>query len=100
MSEAQVNQLRWQCRRGMLELDYLLEGFLDNSYPDQSKAQQEIFRQFLNTSDPQLQAWLILNEEPPEGYLQLVGQITHRTPQNPLNLTKRNRSAPSRREAE
>ena len=76
MPEPRINQLRWQCRRGMLELDYLLEGFLDNSYPTLTSAQQDIFQQFLNTSDPQLQAWLILNEDPPERYLQLVQQIT------------------------
>ncbi|MCW9022639.1 MAG: succinate dehydrogenase assembly factor 2, partial [Sedimenticola sp.] len=29
-----LGQLRWQCRRGMLELDYILVGFLDQHFTD------------------------------------------------------------------
>ncbi|MGH8753044.1 MAG: succinate dehydrogenase assembly factor 2, partial [Burkholderiales bacterium] len=28
-----MNRLRWNCRRGMLELDLVLTGFLDKHYP-------------------------------------------------------------------
>ncbi|MDJ0806588.1 MAG: succinate dehydrogenase assembly factor 2, partial [Gammaproteobacteria bacterium] len=31
--DAELNRLRWQCRRGMLELDLLLLGFLETRYP-------------------------------------------------------------------
>ena len=29
MTEGELNRLRWQCRRGVLELDLVLERFLD-----------------------------------------------------------------------
>lgn len=59
-----VKQLRWQCRRGMLELDYLLEGFLEQYYEGLSAAQQQRFIELLRYTDPELQRWLILGDEP------------------------------------
>jgi antitoxin CptB len=52
-------RLRWQCRRGLLELDYLLEAFLDTLYPTLSAAEQEQFIRLLACPDPDLQAWII-----------------------------------------
>ncbi|MFZ1712954.1 MAG: succinate dehydrogenase assembly factor 2, partial [Nitrosomonas sp.] len=35
----EVNRIRWRCRRGMLELDIVLQRFLDNQYARLSESQ-------------------------------------------------------------
>lgn len=52
-------RLRWQCRRGMLELDLILKAFLDNSYANLTAENQALFERLLNYSDDALYAYLI-----------------------------------------
>lgn len=52
-------RLRWQCRRGMLELDLLLITFLDKSFQSLSLQQREDFNTLLMQSDFILYTWLI-----------------------------------------
>lgn len=40
-----LSRLRWQCRRGMLELDELLEGFLNKTYVNMSAEQKQTSKQ-------------------------------------------------------
>jgi len=47
-------RLRWQCRRGMLELDLLLNAFLDNAYAKLSIGEQQIFQALLEYPDQTL----------------------------------------------
>lgn len=47
-------RLRWQCRRGMLELDELLLGYLEHGYPTAPDADQQTFHSLLNLSDQEL----------------------------------------------
>ena len=47
-------RLRWQCRRGMLELDELLQGYLDRSYADADAHEQGAFRALLKLSDQEI----------------------------------------------
>ena len=54
-----TDRLRWQCRRGMLELDLLLEGFLDQGYDALSDEQKTLFVRVLNTEDQLLLDWLM-----------------------------------------
>ena len=56
--------LYWRCRRGMLELDLLLQGFLERGYPDLDEAGRRTFERLLESPDPQLHA-LLLGHEPP-----------------------------------
>ncbi len=53
------NRLRWQCRRGMLELDLLLLDFLESRYSQLDEASQEAFVALLEYPDQSLQHWLI-----------------------------------------
>ena len=41
--QERYRRLRWQCRRGMLELDLLLSRFLDAAYADLTKQQRRDF---------------------------------------------------------
>ena len=49
-----ASRLRWQCRRGMLELDELLQSYLDQSYADAEANEQNAFRALLKLSDQEI----------------------------------------------
>jgi antitoxin CptB len=51
-------RLRWQCRRGMLELDVMLNRFLDQHWGDIDNELKEELELLLVNSDQQLQKWL------------------------------------------
>jgi antitoxin CptB len=53
-SKSDFNRLRWQCRRGMLELDLTLSRFLENEYSHLPTHLQAGFRALLELSDPDL----------------------------------------------
>jgi antitoxin CptB len=53
------NRIRWQCRRGMLELDLLLNEFLDTIYPSLDPAARQSFLRLLEQPDQTLQRWLL-----------------------------------------
>ncbi|VAW95901.1 Succinate dehydrogenase flavin-adding protein, antitoxin of CptAB toxin-antitoxin [hydrothermal vent metagenome] len=55
----ELSRLRWQCRRGMLELDLFLQGFLDKSYNDLTPKQQQTFELLLETPDQMLLDYLM-----------------------------------------
>ena len=46
--------LRWQCRRGMLELDMILLNFCDNAYLSLSQEEKLGFTQLLSFTDANL----------------------------------------------
>lgn len=47
-------RLRWQCRRGMLELDLLLQEFLDHNFMQLDENEQGLFIKLLDTPDQEL----------------------------------------------
>lgn len=59
-----ANQIRWQCRRGMLELDVILESFYDMHYDQLNDKEKGAFQQLLDMSDPVLYRWLLFDEQP------------------------------------
>ncbi len=61
-----IRRLRWQCRRGMLELDYLFESFLDRHYRDLDPGMKAEFIALLEHPDPVLHAWCIVGDQPEE----------------------------------
>lgn len=52
-------KLKWACRRGMLELDILLEPFVDDAYDALTTHQKAIFQRLLACEDPDLFAWFM-----------------------------------------
>ncbi len=71
-----IERLQWQCRRGMLELDYLLKDFLDSHYSDLSSVEQQDFIRLLDYPDQILHDWLMGHSVPREQPLQsLVSRI-------------------------
>ncbi len=48
---AELNRLRWQCRRGLLELDLVLERFLDTHRDDLQGERLASFKTLLDYTD-------------------------------------------------
>lgn len=53
-TQQEIARLRWQCRRGMLELDLLLERFIDYGYSQLTAPERAVFREVLNYADQDL----------------------------------------------
>ena len=77
MSES---RLRWQCRRGMCELDELLLDYLNRRYVAADKQEKAAFEALLELSDPELIAYLLRREKPAsEPIANVVNCILDRT---------------------
>jgi len=63
-AETELSRLRWQCRRGMLELDALLGEFVDRHYVQLDGHQKKIFKQILNFPDQLLFDYFFGNAKP------------------------------------
>lgn len=75
MQNIDHSRLRWQCRRGLLELDILLGEFLEKHYADLPEEQQLQFQKLLNCHDQDILAWLMGYLIPEEQGLQNIVQI-------------------------
>lgn len=65
-------RLRWACRRGMLELDILLESFLEKGYAQLSHEQKLTFQQLLDYPDQEILELCLGQAEPESDELQDV----------------------------
>ncbi len=70
--DTQARRLLWRCRRGMKELDLLLERFAREALPGASPALRTAFEQLLALPDPLLAGYLLGGNTPPEAELALV----------------------------
>lgn len=68
-------QAKWLCRRGLLELDLILNKFLDLYLSYLTCSQKEECIGLFQESDPQLMAWLVHNEPAPEKYKEIIHLI-------------------------
>ena len=55
---AAYNRLRWQCRRGLLELDLVLHAFVEREYAKLTLSERDDFARLLEMPDQTLFAWL------------------------------------------
>jgi antitoxin CptB len=53
-TEEQIRRLRWSCRRGMLELDLLLDSFLRRGFASLDERGRETFERLLDYPDTTL----------------------------------------------
>ena len=60
------SRLAWSCRRGMLELDLLLQGFVERGYDRLDEEQRAVFERLLECQDQDLIEWLMERAEPDE----------------------------------
>ncbi len=66
MSEFPISRLKWLCRRGMKELDVLMEAYLANRYEQAPAQEQAAFREVLEMDDPDIYAICVKRMAPPE----------------------------------
>ena len=70
------NRLKWASRRGMLELDLILQPFVEKVYPNLNSELQNDFADLLLCEDQDLFSWLLSREEPKaENLLLMVRMI-------------------------
>jgi antitoxin CptB len=65
-------QVRWHCRRGMKELDVLLQRWLDRRYDAASSDERASFEAFLELPDPELARYLLRGEPVPARFRPLL----------------------------
>ena len=72
-----LNKLRWQCRRGTLELDIVLEHYLEAGYPTADEREKSAFVELLALEDSELLPYLIMGDKLPiaEALAALVNKI-------------------------
>lgn len=72
----EARKIKWKCRRGMLELDILLERFYKNQFQILTAEEKKIFNRLLDEPDPLLYNWLLGHEIPSSPQFQsLVNKI-------------------------
>jgi len=64
--DAEARRLLWRCRRGMKELDVLLERFARRELPGASPGQRQVLGRFLELPDPMLVDYLLGQAIPPD----------------------------------
>ncbi len=74
--DTQARRLLWRCRRGMKELDVMLERFALHALAGTSPLQRRAFEELLALPDPLLAGYLLGESIPPEPHLAaLAGAI-------------------------
>ncbi len=68
-------RLKVQCRRGMLELDILLEPFLTDVYLTLKEENKQSFAKLLNYEDQDLFSWFMQRKIPEDPDLALIVDI-------------------------
>ena len=61
---AELDRIRWRCRRGLLELDLVLESFVRDNLHGLTKAELEAFGRLLEAGDNDLWDWVSGRAEP------------------------------------
>lgn len=58
------SRIFWASRRGMLELDLILQPFAENIYPTLAEADQRCYEDLLACEDQDLFSWLLRSTKP------------------------------------
>ena len=72
------SQLRWQCRRGMRELDVLLTRYLEQHYAGADPGEKAAFRKLLRLPDPDLVGYLLQKQTPAPDIAIVIDRILDR----------------------
>lgn len=72
ISETEINRMRWASRRGMLELDLVLEPFVASRYATLDERDRQRFQQLMTCEDQDLFSWFMRRETPEDGELEAI----------------------------
>ena len=65
-------ELRWRQRRGMKELDVLLERYFNRHYETASPTERRAFGLLLEREDPEIWLWVVGQAEPPAEFADVI----------------------------
>lgn len=74
-TDYQQSRLLWGCKRGMLELDLILQPFVKEQFEHLSESLKADFVALLKVEDPTLFAWLLGHESVHESRFEKIVQI-------------------------
>ena len=72
---SELDRIRWQCRRGMLELDLVLNRFVEQDLAGLDAGQLQVFKELLAEADTHLLAWVMGQAEAPAKYAELLQRM-------------------------
>lgn len=67
-----LRSVKWRSRRGMLELDLMLQPFIEKVYPTLGLEDQKLYWLLLEEEDQSLWRWCLGIEKAPNQYEQLI----------------------------
>jgi len=67
------SRLLWRCRRGIKEMDIILQDFVNNSYEQLSNENKNAFSNLLDEQDLDILNWIMGKSEPADS--KLIGII-------------------------
>ncbi len=70
--DAKLNRLRWRCRRGIKEVEILLQAFFERYYLTLTADRQALFERLLTCEDADLFEWLTHRSEPQDAQLKAM----------------------------
>jgi antitoxin CptB len=80
------NRLMWASRRGMLELDLILQPFTQNHYDSLEESDQLRYETLLECEDQNLFLWLMNREQAKDPDTQRIVQIIRDSRKKPGNI--------------
>ncbi|MGQ3891137.1 FAD assembly factor SdhE [Legionella sp. CNM-4043-24] len=75
---ARKAKINWQCRRGMLELDLVLNPFVQNELDGLNEQQINTLERLLEEADPVLYSWLMNSSDPDDKELTDLVELIRR----------------------
>ena len=69
------SSLLWRCRRGIREMDLLLQSFVEQYFELLTDEQKTAFEQLLEASDVELMAWIMGRADPPTEQIRYLIEI-------------------------
>jgi antitoxin CptB len=76
ITDQEINRMRWAARRGMLELDLMLEPFVTSRYAELDAADRQRFQQLMECEDQDLFGWFLQRQVPEDEELaSIVSQV-------------------------
>ena len=74
MGEIDPAALRWRCRRGMRELDQLMQRYLEHGWPGADDRERGVFLRLLDCEDDKLWQWCMGQDRPEDPELHALVQ--------------------------
>ncbi len=72
---SQRPRLLWRCRRGIREMDILLQDYLQVHYDTLSTKEQNTFEELLEEADLDILSWIMQKTSPDEKYISIINCI-------------------------